>query len=530
MADKGVKENAAPAAEGLFASGLDTRAFVLLALGFGCMIGYARLCSFGFVDSPVVGPSASDNPWYALRTAMELALLIAIAFVGRQGRFSIGLRTLVATGACAVASAIIFAVDPTGSLGALVAVLSGASSALFMYMWMLMLCNYAPRAIVAITLIGLVLAGVLIGGAQLVGKDLGLIITVAAAFGAGACAVLIDPDLESCKSDGAFSPSTSLRMPWLTVIMIVACGFFVSVLYGIARYMTWLYSWDPNYPVFGIAIVFALVATALIMLRSRSWIYVVWAPLFLLFALSIVFACIPIRALGRIAVALMLASVFSAHFLYWMIFPAMFSTLKVPRTFAAGIILVCMNSSLASLVGDAIGASLPASMQSLGSVAGIMAIVVALLFAATFVVSHNRVGAFGVWTGDARGAGKSGKAQERGAEATLRSDGQGRDGSSAAALANGSSPASHDAGAESASPAPAPIDILKSRLDDFGAQFGLTPRELEVALYTVQGYSCAYIADKLVVSNSTVRFHQQNIFRKFEVHSRNELIEYVSAE
>ena len=50
-----------------------------------------------------------------------------------------------------------------------------------------------------------------------------------------------------------------------------------------------------------------------------------------------------------------------------------------------------------------------------------------------------------------------------------------------------------------------------------------------MALFTVQGFSCAYIANKLVVSNSTVRFHQQNIYRKFDVHSRNELIEAVNA-
>ena len=75
-----------------------------------------------------------------------------------------------------------------------------------------------------------------------------------------------------------------------------------------------------------------------------------------------------------------------------------------------------------------------------------------------------------------------------------------------------------------------PLDALKSHLDALAAEYGLTPREAEVALFTVQGFSCAYIANKLVVSNSTVRFHQQNIYRKFDVHSRNELIELVSEE
>lgn len=66
---------------------------------------------------------------------------------------------------------------------------------------------------------------------------------------------------------------------------------------------------------------------------------------------------------------------------------------------------------------------------------------------------------------------------------------------------------------------------MLKRVENHAAEYGLTPREIEVAQLTAQGFSCAYIAEKLVVSNSTVRFHQQNIYRKFDVHSRNELIE-----
>ena len=82
--------------------------------------------------------------------------------------------------------------------------------------------------------------------------------------------------------------------------------------------------------------------------------------------------------------------------------------------------------------------------------------------------------------------------------------------------------------AERAASDPAPADSLKARLEGLIDAYGLTPRESEVAFYTVQGFSSAYIAEKLVVSTSTVRFHQQNLYRKFEVHSRNELIERVN--
>ena len=71
-------------------------------------------------------------------------------------------------------------------------------------------------------------------------------------------------------------------------------------------------------------------------------------------------------------------------------------------------------------------------------------------------------------------------------------------------------------------------DQLKQRVDDVSERYGLTARESEVALLTAQGFSCAYISGKLVVSNSTVRYHQQNAYRKLGVHSRNELIEFVN--
>ena len=70
---------------------------------------------------------------------------------------------------------------------------------------------------------------------------------------------------------------------------------------------------------------------------------------------------------------------------------------------------------------------------------------------------------------------------------------------------------------------------MKQQIDAVSQEYGLTKRETEVVLLTAQGFSCAYISQKLVVSNSTVRFHQQNAYRKLGVHSRNELIEFVNA-
>lgn len=464
-----------------------------MALGFGCMIGFARMCSLGFVGYLSYEVSSALDPWYALRTGCMLVTFAVLAFAGRNGWFSLGLKSFAVSSTFAMASAIIFAVDVSEVARPLVAVMGGVSMAVFMYVWMLLLSRHQPRVIVGTTLSGLLLAGIIIEGAPLVGPDVGLVIAVAAAFGAGAAAVLIDADLQSCRADGPLDEAARARIPWLTVVMVVACGFFVSVLYGVSEYMTWLYDWRPNYVVFGFSILAVVAATALIVVRSRNWMHIAWIPLFVLFALAVVFACLPMRSTVQVAVGFMMAAMFSAHFLYWMIFPSILSTLNASRAFSAGILLICVSSSLASLVGDALGSVLPRSMQNLGSVAGIMAIAVAVLFAVVLIANRSRAGIAGMSADGPIGHAELGKLEE-------------------------------------SQLVTSPLDVLQVRIDECVVRYGLTPREAEVAFYTVQGFSCAYIAEKLVVSNSTVRFHQQNIYRKLEVHSRNELIELVSVE
>ncbi|MCL4264028.1 MAG: response regulator transcription factor [Anaerolineae bacterium] len=52
--------------------------------------------------------------------------------------------------------------------------------------------------------------------------------------------------------------------------------------------------------------------------------------------------------------------------------------------------------------------------------------------------------------------------------------------------------------------------------------FDLTPRELEVLALVVQGLNNGEIADKLVVSQSTIKFHVSSILSKLGVGSRTE--------
>ena len=70
---------------------------------------------------------------------------------------------------------------------------------------------------------------------------------------------------------------------------------------------------------------------------------------------------------------------------------------------------------------------------------------------------------------------------------------------------------------------------LNSALDALCAGRNLTPREYEVLSYTARGFTMRATSEKLFISIDTVRTHTKSIFRKLNVHSRQEIIDYVSS-
>jgi two-component system, NarL family, nitrate/nitrite response regulator NarL len=54
-------------------------------------------------------------------------------------------------------------------------------------------------------------------------------------------------------------------------------------------------------------------------------------------------------------------------------------------------------------------------------------------------------------------------------------------------------------------------------------KFGLTPREIEIVAAIVSGYSNRQIAEKMSISQSTIKHHLTNIFDKLGVYNRLEL-------
>lgn len=65
----------------------------------------------------------------------------------------------------------------------------------------------------------------------------------------------------------------------------------------------------------------------------------------------------------------------------------------------------------------------------------------------------------------------------------------------------------------------------RHRCEQLAREHGLTQRESEILVYLGKGHSSAYVAEVLVVAESTVRSHRKNIYRKLGIGSREELLD-----
>ena len=64
---------------------------------------------------------------------------------------------------------------------------------------------------------------------------------------------------------------------------------------------------------------------------------------------------------------------------------------------------------------------------------------------------------------------------------------------------------------------------LEERCAAVAARFDLTPREREILVLLAQNYRAPYIAEKLVVSQSTVKTHMRNLYGKLDIHSESDI-------
>lgn len=70
-------------------------------------------------------------------------------------------------------------------------------------------------------------------------------------------------------------------------------------------------------------------------------------------------------------------------------------------------------------------------------------------------------------------------------------------------------------------------DHVRRACDSLAERFKLSHRENEILYYASRGYNSSYTARALFVSDSTVRSHLKNIYRKMGITSKMEIIEFI---
>lgn len=71
------------------------------------------------------------------------------------------------------------------------------------------------------------------------------------------------------------------------------------------------------------------------------------------------------------------------------------------------------------------------------------------------------------------------------------------------------------------------VASISAKFETMDVPEPLSQREREVAVLIVRGYSVAAVSRKLFISENTVRGHTKNIYRKLDVHSKQQLIDLV---
>lgn len=72
-------------------------------------------------------------------------------------------------------------------------------------------------------------------------------------------------------------------------------------------------------------------------------------------------------------------------------------------------------------------------------------------------------------------------------------------------------------------------DRLSKRCFELKDAYGLSSRETEVMELIARGHSVAAVAEKLVISENTVRTHNKHIYTKLDIHSRQELLDLLES-
>ena len=385
-----------------------------------------------------------------------------------------------------------------------------------MFVTLLFLAARPVRCVMHASYLGLLLGGAAIGlMAALPAFPAILLLLISGAAWAPSI-LAADASLAPCAPDGGMTRERARSFPWFAAIMFCICGILGSMLYGISTELSWAAGRPANPVAFGLAVAAVLATTTLLVRRGGRHMHLVWVPLFVLLLASALLACFDVPFANALAVSLLMASVFCYHFLRWMVFPALVGRSDVPRVLMCGLLLVLTNSFLNVSAGEALAEALPEAMRAQGGVVSVVLLLLVCCLAVSWVIDRMQA---------PRGAEDAAFEGQMIRAANLKETAGRQDAKPEAKVPRPTlQPADSRESDEMPEDADPASDALDARCALLSEEAGLTRREREVFALTARGYSSPFIAEKLVISDSTVRFHQRNIYTKLGVHSKQELI------
>ena len=464
------------------------------------MLAYCRAFSSGFASSIPMSSIPEMGSFSSACSAARIATIIVLVFLGCVYRISIGRMLLMVAGAVMAISGFALAGGLGFAEGLPFVLMAGAATGIAMMAMFMELSSMRISDIVFASFGGLLVGGVLIAGLMRLDALPATAILVLSGLIAGLLLARADWNGEACRADGFPTSDHAAAFPWFAAIMIALSGFLTSAFYGAAGAFGWHGMEPMNYPLFGVSVVFVIGVTAYIVMQGEEAVGAAWIPLFALLLSTMVLACVDDSSVNASVEGMLFAGVFAFHFLRWMVFPILISFSNVPRLFFCGLALIATSSFLGIGWGTATVTALPAGLREQSGFVALLALGLLLLFAAALFVNRARL---------ERARMQLSVAASQLKEANARID----------ALAMQAE--------QDAQPQQSPVD---ERCDALVAAHGLTTREAEILLLTARGHSSTFIAEQLFISASTVRFHQQNIYRKLNVHSRQELLALVNEE
>ncbi|MBM6999545.1 helix-turn-helix transcriptional regulator [bacterium] len=520
----------------------------LYAIGLGCLLGLGRCVALSPDASAVAGGAPSPA---LLRSLGAVITLAALAVLAALGRVRVGRTPAIVAGLATGLASLVVPLGTTQAPGAALALAGaavyGVGGGFLMFVWAQLLARLDVRRVVIVAVCALAMAGAVIGVYAIVSGVAAGVLLAVAALASGALAVAAHPRRDLVVSDGPASLDAARRLPWFTVVMFVATDALGMALFLALSSLYVGGSPVVSTPVFASATVVVIAATLAILLFVPHGTRLVWMPLFALLFAALLASCTASWTLLPVIAGLLYASLFCHHFLRWAIVPAVSAQAGFSRVATCALLLLVTDSGLWSrLAGLAVPASSSAGLQAIGGLAGLMALVLLVLFCAAFAIDRTlrapatttsapAVAASG--TTSASASVSAPDAPDAPAAEAVIPAAAGADGRSGADGAQGVPQPQGQAADAMPHPEvePSPLrplmrhaDTPESRLERIARRHDFTQRELEIARLTAQGNTSNRIADILVISSSTVRFHQQNIYRKLDIHSRQEFIDLIN--